>query len=230
MSTAVLYFLPTTSADISPLSDLINRLTSRYNPSILPRWSLRQRLFRSTPSPSPNDENLAVAPARYLQVLSLADYPYDSHIAITPITAAAATNGTTAADPVPTVISIPAGPSTDDFTQLLVSRLGPLWQQRQVLAVIDGLAFEIGDFRVRAGELRQGVGGAQLVRGVVVEVAYTGQGGGGQDRSQTEEIITVFWDELGVNGAKGFRGGKKGEEEDGFESVRLWCRVLMLKS
>ncbi|KAL8809417.1 MAG: hypothetical protein Q9223_002946 [Gallowayella weberi] len=229
MSIAVLYFLPTTSTDTSPLADLVNRLTSRYNPSILPRWSLRQRLFRSTPGPSPNDESVIAAPARYLQILSLADHSNDSHIGITPVVAAPAINGTTTADPVPTVISIPAGPSTDEFSQLLVSRLGPLWQQRQVLAVIDGLAFEIGDFRVRAGELRQGIGGAQLVRGVVVEVSYTGQGGGEQDRSQTEEMITIFWDELGVKGAKGFRGGKKAEEEDGFENVRLWCRVLMLK-
>ncbi|KAL8730153.1 MAG: hypothetical protein Q9166_004236 [cf. Caloplaca sp. 2 TL-2023] len=228
MSTAVLYFLPTTSADTSPLSEFINRLTTHYDPSILPRWSLRQRLFRSTPAPSSTDNNVKHTPARYLQILSLPDHPHDSHIAITPINASPNAEGTTT-EPVATVVSIPSGPSTDDFTQLLVSRLGPLWQQRQLLAVVDGLAFEVGDFRVRAGELKQGVGGAQLVRGVVVEVAYMGQGGERQDRAQTEEVITTFWNELGVKGARGFKGGKKGEEEDGLENVRQWSSVLMLK-
>lgn len=136
-------------------------------------------------------------------------------------------NATT--DPAANVISLPAGQSTDDFTQILVSRLGPLWQQRQLLAVIDGLAYEVGDFRIKAGELRQGVGGAQLVRGVVVEVTYVGGGGPVHDGGQTEEMITAFWDELGMNGASEFKGSREGKEEDGFDDVRLWSMVLLLK-
>ncbi|CAL8581109.1 hypothetical protein XPA_006812 [Xanthoria parietina] len=222
MPTAVLYFLPTTSADTSPLPDLINRITTHYDPFVLPRWSLRQRLFRSTPAPRTSDDNIPATPARHLQILSLPDdHPNECFIIVTP------SSGATT-DPAANVISLPAGQSTDEFTQLLVSRLGPLWQQRQLLAVVDGLAYEIGDFKIKAGELKQGVGGAQLVRGVVVEVAYLGEIGSGHDGEPTEELIMAFWDELNVKGAKEFRGDKR-KEEDGFDNVRLWSMALLLK-
>lgn len=71
------------------------------------------------------------------------------------------------------------------------------------------------------------MGGAQLVRGVIVEVAYVGQGGDGQDREHREEMVTAFWEELGVKGAKEFRGSDGGEKDDRFGDVRLWCRVLL---
>ncbi|KAL8853170.1 MAG: hypothetical protein Q9221_002052 [Calogaya cf. arnoldii] len=222
MSTSILYFLPTTSADTSPLPNLINRLATHYEPSILPRWSLRQRLFRSTPAPRPVDDNIPPTPARHLQILSLPDHPNDSLIVITPTTDATA-------DPAPSVISLPAGQSTDDFIQLLVTRLGPLWQQRQLLAVVDGLAYDIGEFRVRAGELRQSVGGAQLTRGVIVELTHLGEGGAAHDGSEKEENITAFWDELGVKGAREFKGSRGEKGEDGFGDVRLWSLVLLLK-
>ncbi|KAL8998670.1 MAG: hypothetical protein Q9169_002331 [Polycauliona sp. 2 TL-2023] len=225
MSIAVLYFLPTTSADTSPLPDIVDRLTTHYDPSILPRWSLRQRLFRSTPAPRSAADDVPPIPARHLQILSLPDRPNDSLVVITQSSVPSDTATVEAAD----VISLPAGQSTDDFTQLLMTRLSPLWQQRQLLAVVEGLAYQIGEFRIKAGELRQGVGGAQLVRGVVVEVVHSGEDEGAQDRSQTEDMITAFWDELGVSEAKEFRAGGENKVEDGFEDVRLWSALLMLK-
>ncbi|KAL8726288.1 MAG: hypothetical protein Q9181_006112 [Wetmoreana brouardii] len=232
MSAIGLYYLPTTSADTSPLPDLINRLTSRYNPSILPPWTLRQRLFRSTPVPSANpttDGQVQKPSTRYLQIVSLPDHPQNSFVAITP-TEGASTAEDTSTKSIATVISIPSGPSTDEFNQLLGSKFGPLWQSRQILAVTDGSTYQIGDFRVRAGELRQGIGGAQLVRGVIAEVAYMGQDGEGDAKGSAEGIITAFWQELGVQGAREFMSTGPGGRDDGFEDVRLWCRVLMLKS
>ncbi|KAI4132794.1 MAG: hypothetical protein LQ338_000498 [Usnochroma carphineum] len=215
-----LYLLPTNSADSSPLPDLIKRLATHYNPSPLPRWTLRQLLFRSTPTPSTTDGDPKPSPPRYLQIVSLPDYPNDSHVAITP-TPPKSPGDSTKTEQTASVISIPAGPSSDEFTQLLLSKFGPLWQRRRYLAVYDGLAFEVGDFRVKAGELKHEVGGAQLVRGVIVEVAYVGQGGDGQDREHREEMVTAFWEELGVKGAKEFRGSDGGEKDDRFGDAKL---------
>lgn len=66
---------------------------------------------------------------------------------------------------------------------------------------------------------------------MVVEVAFIDEDDGeGQDRAQMEDMITTFWNELGVQGgARRFKEGKRGEEEDELENVRLWCRVLILK-
>ncbi|KAL8706116.1 MAG: hypothetical protein Q9201_000818 [Fulgogasparrea decipioides] len=219
MSTIGLYFLPTTSADTSPLPDLINRLTTRYNPSILPPWTLRQRLFRSTPAPPANsttDGAGKITPPRYLQIVSLPDHPQNSFVAITPNESASTGEGSKT-EPVATVISISSGPSTDEFNQLLGSKFGPLWQSRQILAVIDGSTYQIGDFRVRAGELRQGIGGAQLVRGVIAEVAYLGQDGQGEAKGSAERMITAFWQELGVQGVREFLSTGPGGRDDGFE-------------
>lgn len=94
--------------------------------------------------------------------------------------------------------------------------------------VFDGSAMEVGDFRIRAGELRNDTGKAQIVRGVIVEVAYLGEEGDGQDGESGEEMVRAFWEELGVKGAREFKGSDSRETDDGFGDVRLWCKVLML--
>ena len=70
------------------------------------------------------------------------------------------------------MISIPSGLQTEEFVQLIITRLGPLWTPRQVLQVSQGLAFEVGEFRVRLGELEQRQSGTQQIRGVVVETQW----------------------------------------------------------
>ncbi|KAL8949598.1 MAG: hypothetical protein Q9222_004313 [Ikaeria aurantiellina] len=234
MPTAILFFLPTTSPDSSPLPDFVNRLTTHYNPSVLPRWSLKHRLFRSTPAPTTsstvNGDEARSFPSRYLQVLTLPDYPNDSLVAITPVGKTSTAERSIETDPVTTVVSIPSGSSTDGFVQLLLTKLGPLWQQRQLTAVVDGLAYNVGDFRIRAGELKQGVGGAQLIRGVVVEVTYTDRGIEEQNSTDMEESIMAFWEELGAKGAKTLSRKELADQEDEFGNVRLWCKILMLRN
>ncbi|KAL9004579.1 MAG: hypothetical protein Q9180_009836, partial [Flavoplaca navasiana] len=82
---------------------------------------------------------------------------------------------------------------------------------------------------VKVGELRQGAGGAQLVRGVVVEVTHRVKDGRDEDMGETQDMITAFWDELGVNGAREYKGDGEKRVEDRFEVVRLWSELLMLK-
>ncbi|KAL8692900.1 MAG: hypothetical protein Q9218_002158 [Villophora microphyllina] len=230
MSTTVLYFIPTSSADTSPLPEVIRRLTIRCNPSILPNWTLRQRLFRSTPVQSAEPTANKPFEPRYLQIISFSGHPQHSYIVISATEGSVTVENSTAA-PDATVISIPSGASTDEFNQLLLTKLGPLWQPRQLLAVVDGLAYQVGAFRMRVGEVRQGIGGSQLVRGVAIEIAVEEQGDGElEDRGSTEKMITTFWAELGLTGGKEFLQTHPDKGEDNFQDVRLWSRMLMLKS
>lgn len=94
--------------------------------------------------------------------------------------------------------------------------------------VFDGSTMEVGGFRIRAGELRNDIGKAQVVRGVIVEVTYVGQGDDIQDGEDGEEMVMAFWEELGVKGAREFKSSEIAEMNDGFGDVRLWCKVLLL--
>ncbi|KAL9583521.1 MAG: hypothetical protein Q9212_002661 [Teloschistes hypoglaucus] len=227
MSTTVLYFLPTTSADTSPLPRVISRLTTIYNPSLLPNWTLKQRLFRSTAVSSGDPTATKPRDSRCLQIISLPGHPRDSYAVINPAEQPAATEGPPATGAA-TVISIPTGPSTDELNQLLLTRLGSLWQPRQSYSVADGLSYQVGDFRIRVGEVRQGIGGSQLVRGVTIEIALISQRDDGvESREETEQMIMSFWEGLGLTGAKNFFSDR---ERGDFEDVRLWCRMLTLKS
>ena len=115
--------------------------------------------------------------------------------------------------------------------QLVISKFGPLWQQRQVTNVGNGLAFEIGDFKVRVGEVRQGSAGgaAQMGRGAVCEVQWDGAGDGeGEDAWEAAEgVIRGFWDGLGLTGAREcfwVPGLGLGEG-----TVRQWCELLRIR-
>ena len=126
-----------------------------------------------------------------------------------------------------TVISIPQGASSEEFIQLMMSKFGPLWQLRQILNVVNGQAFEIGDFRVRVGEVKQGGGGGgQIGKGAVCEVEWVGVEGE-EEWEAAGPVITGFWEGLGIRGArKVFHvpGLAKGEG-----SVRQWCEVLRVR-
>lgn len=238
------YFVPTHSAESSPFSELFNRLTSHYDTSPLPNWTLDHRLFRETPRPSaPVSLNLAAdeqpkpSTTRYLQVLCLSHLADRSYVAITNTLPPSQTRvGTPASSTVSsepsgepaTIISIPAGSPSHDFLQLLNSKMGPLWTQRQSLSVRNGQASKVGDYNIRIGELVQGYGpGAALPRGAVIEIAWTG----GEEKEPVQEsevFIQAFWESLEVRGAREcvhIAGLGQGED-----LVRQWCEALRIRS
>lgn len=106
------------------------------------------------------------------------------------------------------------------------------------MSVANGLAYEVGDFRIRAGELRQGVGSSQVLRGIVVEINWVGGGGGGsgsgsgsgetEDSDRMEEevqgVIKAFWEPLGISGAKEVFQVAGFAEGNG--TVRQWVEML----
>lgn len=250
-----LFFLPNTSPDSSPAQALINRLNAVYEPIPLPSWALSCRLFRETPSSTQsfhgldNPDNSKPTGQRVLQILSLSHHVPRTYVAITPTHASSQTRvGTpassqqsseaTASGEPATVIAIPAGGATEDFTQLIASKFGPLWQPRQVLHVSNGATFEVGDLKVRVGELKQGYGGGtQMARGAVCEVEWAAaeavQDKGVasaevEDWKSAESIIRTFWVALGVKAARevflvpGL--------EHGHGSARQWCEILRIRS
>ncbi|KAG7007823.1 hypothetical protein G7Y79_00008g024610 [Physcia stellaris] len=214
-----LFFLPTTTADSSPLPTLLNALTAHYDPTPLPPWSLHHRIFRDQKPPSTTSDGVPGTGPRYLQILSLSHHPTTSYVAITRTSslttntqtrvgtpassgsnggASGAGTGDTSTEPA-SIIAIPAGASTEEFVQLLLAKFGPLWTQRQTLGVRNGLAFGVGGFVVRVGEVVQGGSAGVGARGVVVEVAWRGcRGGGGE--SDGVGLVQAFWDSLGVRG------------------------------
>lgn len=131
------------------------------------------------------------------------------------------------------IASIGSGQATDEFVQFLVTKLAPLWTLLKIVSVANGPAYEVGDFRVRVGELRQGVGSSQVLRGIVVEISWAGNGGGSgaEDSDRMEEevegVIKGFWEPLGITGAKEVFQVAGFAEGNG--TVRQWLEMLRLR-
>ena len=173
--------------------------------------------------------------SRHLQVLSISTQPQNCYVAITTAPAASQTRAGTPAtsssggesnNETTNIISIPSGSQTEEFVQLIMTRLGPLWTPRQVLQVSQGLAFEVGDFRVRLGELRQGQSGTQQTKGVVVEIEWMSVDG--IDCSTTQDNIKSFWTSLDIKDAKEYIGVP--DFKDNFSNIRQWCKALRLRT
>lgn len=247
MPVTALYFLPASSPDSNPTQDILAKLTSHYDASPLPSWTLSHRIFRETPfaqhppqpSPSPtNGVDKAKPPGpRFLQILSLSHHAPRTYVAITSTHAASQTRaGTPASSNISaeaasggaaTIVSIATGPSSEEFIQLIASKFGPLWQQRQILSAGRVYAFEIGEFRVRVGELRQGgSGGGQMGRGAVCEVAWVGEEAGPEqeDWEAREVVVKGFWEGLALRGAREVYWVPG--LGDGEGTIRQWCELL----
>ena len=253
-----LFFVPTSSADSSPAQELVHRLNEAFEPTPLSPWSLSHRLLRETPSSTQASQTSANLDGpekaksksqRFLQILSLSHHAPRAYVAITasqgpsqqkPGTPAASQqNGeTTGLGEPATIISVPAGSVSDDFTSLIVSKFGPLWQSRQILHITNGAAFEVGDFRIRIGELKQGFGGVtQMTRGAICEIEWNDTDSvqqGSTDGPREEEwmaaepVIRGFWDALDMKGARDvFLVPGLGDD---MSSVRQWCEILRIRS
>lgn len=241
-----LYFLPPTPDQPPPSTTLTTHLTTLYNPTPLPPWSLTHRLFRETPLPTTlsHDKSKPPPPSRYLQTLTLSHHAPRTYIAITSTHAPPQTRAGTPADAAwststggsdpATLISLPTSPSSEEFITLLLTKYGPLWQQRQILGIVNGQGFEIDDFRVRIGEVRQaggGVGGGgpgQMMgigKGAVCEVEWVGGEEG--DLEGAGEVIAGFWEGLGVKGGRKVYEVPGVREGDG--SVRQWFEGLRVR-
>jgi len=71
------------------------------------------------------------------------------------------------------IITVPSGSAADEFFNIVVKKMEPLWANRSAFRVDNGTAIELdnGDWRVRLGDLRITAGQGQgRIRGVLVQV------------------------------------------------------------
>ncbi|KAK2799540.1 hypothetical protein FQN51_006854 [Onygenales sp. PD_10] len=76
-------------------------------------------------------------------------------------------------DPPPKTMMILDIPSYRSFYTMTVQACEPLWCHRHTVIVQTGLVFEVADFRIRIGEVRQSQPVTRL-RGTIVEIEYRG--------------------------------------------------------
>ena len=171
---------------------------------------------------------------RYLQFLSLSHRPGRSFVAISAPqaptragTPASSVGDGASSEGAATIIAIPAGSQSEEMVQLVVGKLSPLWSHRQMLHVGNGLAFEMEDFRVRVGEVRQGQ--SALVKGTVVEVEWLAAADGEpeeeSDWDTAQLVIRAFWETLGIEGAREVMR-VPGSGKRAFDLVNQYCQVL----
>lgn len=169
-----------------------------------------------------------------MQMLALSHHPEYSHVAVTTTQAASQTRAGTPASSIisaegsgepATLISIFSGPQSEDFLHFVGSKMGPMWMQRPTLSVSNGMGYWLGDFRVRLGEVRQGVGSGAQLKGVAVEVEWAGAEEG--DWELGEPTIRTFWENLGLKKGRGIVHVPGLEKGNG--TVRQWIELLRLK-
>lgn len=213
---------------------IVDRLIYLYNPRPLGRWSLDHKLFRETASLAASFDNRTPLSnqIRYLQTLTLSHRPGRSFFAISePPTADGKANGQ---NDLP--VSIRTISSTVSAFEVAERGMGPLWMHRQTLQVMQGAAYEIDEFRIRVGDLRQ-ITPRQQMRGTVVEIEWIGNGEGNDDKEEDleggEVLIQAFWENLGME-----FGEKQivrefvtppGLRRDQLASVRLFVELLRLR-
>lgn len=148
------------------------------------RWGLETKLLRDTPGllPASSNSNKKPPNPRYMQFLSLTHYPTHGFIYTSepPEKAAQASqagpvNGI-APDhsPTPPMVMTTIPPSSyGTLFQHFTYACQPFWTHRLTLAVPNGVVYDIGDFRVRLGDVRQTFPTAR-VRGTVIEIEWRG--------------------------------------------------------
>ncbi|KAI9712086.1 MAG: hypothetical protein M1820_001795 [Bogoriella megaspora] len=133
-----------------------------------------------------------------------------------------------------------------DKTQHLTKKMAGHWTLRPVLTLTNGYFYDVGEFRIRVGEVKKGL--HKEPRGVVAmievlplvgsnqmasedESSALANGGVEQDASAFQELIRAFWNGLGITGAKEyFREPKCDPELVHLQEAELWCEALRLKS
>ena len=131
------------------------------------------------------------------------------------------------------IISIPAG-SVEDFFYTVQNKMQPLWVARMIVRVENGAGFEIGEWKIRVGEVKQTGGAGQArVRGCVIEATmavpeddetFDGDEIGNERR---EELLKEIWDHLGLVDGKAFvKVPGIGIQKDGFGLMRQYMELL----
>ncbi|RHZ59544.1 hypothetical protein CDV55_102116 [Aspergillus turcosus] len=193
------FFIPANPNSSTALAAITERLHSAVaeEPVAIGRWALEHKLMRDTPSCVPGSGPQRAAQPRYMQFLSLSYYPNHGFIytsqspektgqgqtpvpnaatpqpGLTPTSGSATRSNTAAAGGSGMVMTTVPLPSSGALFKHFVYACQPFWCHRHTVAVPGGMVYDVGDFRVRIGDVRQTQPAAR-VRGTVVEIEYRG--------------------------------------------------------
>jgi hypothetical protein len=234
-------FAVTDAAHVNQLEQLNDRFLNLYNPNPLGPWGLEHRLLRAADAPTTSDSKTQ---PRYLEILTLLHRPGKAFVAIDGPSAVEKPNGAgeKAVKIGDSVIAIPAQ-QRDEFYRMIVNKMAALWTPRMMLGIQNGMAYDIGEYIVRMGELKQ-VTAQNTTRALIV--CIQSNAGPGQETKLTQrpdadtgakeeqewqlrkEEVQKFWKTFGIEGAReAYYVSKLGDDE--FEEIRLWCDVLRLR-
>ncbi|KAI9367353.1 mediator complex, subunit Med20 [Aspergillus egyptiacus] len=186
------FFIPSNPNASTALSMVTERLSSAFaeEPILVSGWKLDHKLMRDTPSCLPPSNSQRPTVPKYMQLLSLTHYPNHGFIytsqpssdsisaggtqtATATPTPASSQSSQTAPATTPMVMTTVPIPSTNALYQHFAYACQPFWAHRHTVAVLGGMAYDIGDFRIRVGDVRQTQPAAR-VRGTVVEIEWRG--------------------------------------------------------
>ncbi|KAL4788299.1 mediator complex, subunit Med20 [Aspergillus varians] len=186
------FFIPSTPNASTALATVTERLGSVFADESTPvaRWALEHKLMRDTPSCLPPSGSQRPVAPKYMQFLSLTYYPNHGFIyasqpsdapgagaGLGPATATSTPFSSQSSQAVPAttpmVMTTVPLPSTGALYQHFAYACQPFWCHRHTVTVPNGVVYEIGDFRVRVGDVRQTQPAARA-RGTVVEIEWRG--------------------------------------------------------
>ncbi|KAF4185370.1 hypothetical protein CNMCM7927_006810 [Aspergillus lentulus] len=245
------FFIAANPNASTALATITERLHSAVaeEPVAIGRWALEHKLMRDTPSCVPGSGPQRHAHPRYMQFLSLSYYPNHGFIytsqtpektgqspapnaatpqpGLTPASGSATPSNAAAAVGSAMVMSTVPLPSSGALFKHFVYACQPFWCHRHTVAVPGGMVYDVGDFRVRIGDVRQTQPAAR-VRAQYVQSKRGANLGGATDVSDndhdsgidlalfggiedadidaeysaTAALIREFWAKLGIEGAR----------------------------
>ncbi|PYH40775.1 uncharacterized protein BP01DRAFT_369649 [Aspergillus saccharolyticus JOP 1030-1] len=187
------YFIPSNPNASTALATVTERLHTALaeEPTLVGRWFLEHKLMRDTPSCLPvSTPQQRQAQPRYMQFLSLSHHPNHGFIYTSEPVPPLRTNSSDQAANSPSFSSpssssaaqSTAGPmimttvplaSSSTLFQHFGYACQPFWCHRHTVTVPGGAVYDVGDFRVRVGDVRQTQPAARI-RGTVVEIEWLG--------------------------------------------------------
>lgn len=216
------------------------------------QWHMRQYLFRAIPNPAEESDGNHIQ-----HIISMSHLPDRAFVCIArpvpPDAGSDAKPHTFMVDPSyihSAAIIIPPS-QMDSYATLVRRKFGLLWTPGPRTEIINGMTWQLDDFTIRVGELRQfgRTQGQESDRGLLVQISMQmpvdenselpprSMFGAGTEKLSRESIaerhaavasLEEFWNSFGIPGGRKTCGVSI--DSRGLEEVRIICNALQLKN